>query len=72
MQSGIKSKLTEEITKFSSVLNKDCVYKKETLISRLPAYVTIQMVRFFYKEKDQVRNARFPGFFECVYLSPSF
>ncbi|KAI6173261.1 Ubiquitin carboxyl-terminal hydrolase [Aphelenchoides besseyi] len=53
LQSGIKSKLSEEIVKHSDTLGKDCTYLKEAKISRLPAHLTIQMVRFFYKEKDQ-------------------
>lgn len=54
MQLGIKSKLTEEIVKNSTLLGRDARYEKKTLIDRLPAYLSIQMVRFFYKEKDKV------------------
>lgn len=57
MQLGIKSKMTEEIVKNSPVLNRDAKYEKKTLIDRLPGYLSIQMVRFFYKEKDKVKFA---------------
>jgi ubiquitin carboxyl-terminal hydrolase 14 len=46
--------MTEELEKHSQSLDRNCRYQKETLISRLPAHLSIQMVRFFYKEKEQV------------------
>ncbi|KAH6921443.1 hypothetical protein HPB50_000591 [Hyalomma asiaticum] len=57
MMAGLKSKLSETINKMSPTLNKDCEYKKTSTISRLPAYLTIQFVRFFYKERGAV-NAK--------------
>jgi len=54
---GLKNRLEEQITKHSSVLNRDAVFTKTTLLSRLPAYLTIQFVRFFYKEKEKI-NAK--------------
>ncbi|VIO99689.1 Ubiquitin carboxyl-terminal hydrolase family protein [Brugia malayi] len=65
VQLGIKGKLTEEIIKKSAVLGRDARYEKKTLIDRLPAYLSIQMVRFFYKEKDKVnakilKDVKFP------------
>ncbi|CEF69379.1 Ubiquitin carboxyl-terminal hydrolase [Strongyloides ratti] len=65
LQSGLKNKMVEEIEKMSVTLNRNCKYEKRTLISRLPAYVTIQLVRFFYKEKGQInakilKDVKFP------------
>lgn len=57
MSAGLKSRLSETIHKMSPSLEKDCEYKKTSTISRLPAYLTIQFVRFFYKEKGGV-NAK--------------
>lgn len=54
---GLKNRLEEQITKNSSVLGRDAVFTKSTHLSRLPAYLTIQFVRFFYKEKDKI-NAK--------------
>ncbi|CAF1115187.1 unnamed protein product [Rotaria sp. Silwood1] len=54
---GLKNRLEEQITKHSTVLNRDAVFTKTTHLSRLPAYLTIQFVRFFYKEKEKV-NAK--------------
>ncbi|VDP13280.1 unnamed protein product [Soboliphyme baturini] len=65
LQTGLKAKLSEEIVKYSSTLDRDAVYIRRYTIRRLPAYLTIQMVRFFYKEKDQVsakilKEVKFP------------
>ena len=57
VQLGIKSKLTEEIEKTSEKLGRNAKYEKRSLLNRLPAYLSIQMVRFFYKEQQKVRHA---------------
>lgn len=57
MQSGIKLRLEEHITKFCPTLNRDAQYLKTSKISRLPAYLTIQFVRFQFKERGAV-NAK--------------
>jgi len=54
---GLKNRLEEHITKNSSVLGRDAVFTKTSHLSRLPAYLTIQFVRFFYKEKEKI-NAK--------------
>jgi ubiquitin carboxyl-terminal hydrolase 14 len=54
---GLKNRLEENITKHSSVLGRDAVFTKTSHLSRLPAYLTIQFVRFFYKEKEKI-NAK--------------
>jgi ubiquitin carboxyl-terminal hydrolase 14 len=57
VQLGIRSKLTEEIEKNSESLGRNARYEKKSLIDRLPAYLSIQMVRFYYKEKEKI-NAK--------------
>ncbi|XP_065561482.1 ubiquitin carboxyl-terminal hydrolase 14-like [Artemia franciscana] len=57
LENGLRLKLKEHITKRSEILDRDSVYEKTSQIKRLPAYLTIQMVRFFYKEKDNI-NAK--------------
>lgn len=57
MQAGLISRMKETITKFSPTLNRDASYTKTSRISRLPAYLTIQFVRFHYKENVQT-NAK--------------
>jgi len=57
MHTGLRLRLKETITKTSPTLGKDAQYTKNSLINRLPAYLTIQFVRFYYKEKEKV-NAK--------------
>ena len=45
------------MTKHSATLGRDAVYMKKMRVSRLPAYMTIQMVRFQFKQRDAV-NAK--------------
>lgn len=54
IQSGIKSKMIEEIEKQSTALGRNAIYEKHSLISRLPAYLSVQIVRFYYKDKENV------------------
>ncbi|VDO68840.1 unnamed protein product [Haemonchus placei] len=65
IQSGIKEKLSGEIEKTSNVLGRNAKWERHVLIDRLPAYVSVQMVRFFYKESSQVnakilKDVKFP------------
>jgi len=48
--SGIKNKLTGEIEKRAETLDRNAVFNKTSTVTRLPAYLAVQMVRFFYKE----------------------
>ncbi|XKL66328.1 hypothetical protein PGB90_009748 [Kerria lacca] len=73
MINGLKNKMQEQITKHSSVLGKDAVFTKTAKISRLPAYLTIQFVRFFYKENNKVnakilKDIKFPLEFDAYDL----
>uniref|UniRef100_A0AAR2KVN4 Ubiquitin carboxyl-terminal hydrolase n=1 Tax=Pygocentrus nattereri TaxID=42514 RepID=A0AAR2KVN4_PYGNA len=65
LATGLRLRLQEEITKFSPSLQRNALYHKSSKISRLPAYLTVQMVRFFYKEKESVnakvlKDVKFP------------
>lgn len=65
LHSGLKSRMQETITKLSPSLNRDAQYLKTCKISRLPAYLTVQFVRFFYKEKGSInakilKDVKFP------------
>ncbi|XP_076805979.1 ubiquitin carboxyl-terminal hydrolase 14-like [Clavelina lepadiformis] len=73
MLTGIKCRLQEEITKNSPTLNRDAKYSKTSKIKRLPAYLCVQMVRFYYKEKGQVnakilKDVKFPMSFDAYEL----
>ncbi|XP_060518790.1 ubiquitin carboxyl-terminal hydrolase 14 [Cylas formicarius] len=70
MHSGLKSKMQEKITKKSLTLDRDAVYTKTSRISRLPAYLTVQFVRFYYKEKESInakilKDVKFPMEFDA-------
>ncbi|XP_067930379.1 ubiquitin carboxyl-terminal hydrolase 14-like [Watersipora subatra] len=57
MMTGLKSGLKEHITKKSMILDRDAQFEASSLISRLPAYLPIQFIRFQYKSKEGV-NAK--------------
>uniref|UniRef100_A0A665U5Q3 Ubiquitin carboxyl-terminal hydrolase n=1 Tax=Echeneis naucrates TaxID=173247 RepID=A0A665U5Q3_ECHNA len=57
LATGLRLRLQEEITKMSPSLERNAQYIKSSKLSRLPAYLTVQMVRFYYKEKESV-NAK--------------
>merc|ERR1719281_1115730 len=57
LASGLKNRLQENITKKSSILDRDAEYVKTLKVSRLPGYLTVQMVRFQFKQKDAI-NAK--------------
>ncbi|KAL5022035.1 hypothetical protein ScPMuIL_001190 [Solemya velum] len=54
MHTGLRSRLEDHITKYSESLGRDAVYKKTCKLNRLPGYLSIQFVRFYYKEKKQL------------------
>ena len=65
LQTGLKLRLEERLTKNSPSLGRDASYLKTSRISRLPSYLCIQLVRFFYKEKEKVsakvlKDVKFP------------
>ncbi|XP_029970236.1 ubiquitin carboxyl-terminal hydrolase 14-like [Salarias fasciatus] len=65
LATGLRLRLQEEITKMSPTLERNALYIKSSKLSRLPAYLTVQMVRFFYKEKESVnakvlKDVKFP------------
>lgn len=73
MHSGLRNKMQEQITKNSSTLGRDAIYTKTSKISRLPAYLTIQFVRFYYKEKEAInakilKDVKFPLDFDAFEL----
>lgn len=53
MKDGILAGLEEKIEKTSSVLGRDAIFTKTSRISRLPKYLTIHFVRFFWKREAQ-------------------
>lgn len=73
MHSGLKLRLHEQITKKSPTLDRDANYMKESFISRLPAYLTVNFVRFQYKGKEGInakvlKDIKFPIEFDAFEL----
>lgn len=50
LHTGLKQRLQENIEKHSPTLDRNAQYVKTMTVSRLPGYITIQMVRFHYKQ----------------------
>jgi ubiquitin carboxyl-terminal hydrolase 14 len=73
MHSGLRLRLNEQLTKRSPTLDRDAIYMKQSLISRLPAYLTINFVRFQYKGKEGInakvlKDIKFPIEFDIFDL----
>lgn len=65
LRDGILAGLEEKIEKKSSVLDRDAVYTKKSRAARLPKYLTVHFVRFFWKREAQkkakiMRKVTFP------------
>jgi len=65
LNTGLKLRLEERLTKMSPSLGRDASYLKTSQISRLPGYLCISLVRFYYKEKERVsakvlKDVKFP------------
>ncbi|KAF9586085.1 Ubiquitin carboxyl-terminal hydrolase 14 [Lunasporangiospora selenospora] len=65
LHNGIMKSLDQEIEKNSASLGRSAKYSKSQRISRLPGYVTVNFVRFFWKPTEQVkakilRKVKFP------------
>lgn len=65
--------MSEQITKKSPSLGRDAIYVKSSLVSRLPAYLTVSFVRFQYKGKEAInakilKDIKFPIDFDAFDL----
>lgn len=56
LHEGIKLGLTGELTKRSEVLGRDAKYSNTHRITRLPKYMCVQFMRFFWKETPDSRD----------------
>ena len=71
LRDGILAGLDEKIEKRSSTLEQDVTYTKRSRISRLPKYLTVHFVRFYWKRKAQkkakiLRKVTFPSELDVV------
>lgn len=53
---GLQNSLKEFLTKKSSVTEQDSKFKYESKITKLPEYLTVQFVRFFWKKETSVKS----------------
>ncbi|KAF7257139.1 hypothetical protein EG68_05269 [Paragonimus skrjabini miyazakii] len=65
LHTGIRNGFEGTVTKHSATLGRDAVYKKTSVITRLPGYLSVHFVRFFYKEDKQLnakilKDVKFP------------
>ncbi|RUP52268.1 hypothetical protein BC936DRAFT_149525 [Jimgerdemannia flammicorona] len=73
MQNGILDTLKQEIQKNSPTLGRSALYLKTSRVSRLPQYLTIHFIRFFWKPAERVRakimrKVKFPLEFDAHQL----
>ena len=71
LRDGIVNGLKEQIEKKSELLGRDATYTKTSKISRLPKYLTVHFVRFFWKRDQQkkakiLRKVSFPAELDIV------
>jgi len=52
---GLKEGLVEHMTKQSDTLGREAKYLRSSKISRLPYYLTVQFVRFFWRQDKQLK-----------------
>ncbi|RUS23821.1 hypothetical protein BC938DRAFT_474570 [Jimgerdemannia flammicorona] len=73
MQNGIWDTLKQEIQKNSPTQGRSALYLKTSRVSRLPQYLTIHFIRFFWKPAERVRakimrKVKFPLEFDAHQL----
>lgn len=71
LRDGILAGLTSQIEKHSESLNRDAIYTKASQISRVPKYLTVHFVRFFWKRDTQkkakiMKKVTFPAELDVV------
>lgn len=71
LRDGIQAGLEEKVEKRSPTLDRDAVYTKKSRIARLPKYLTVHFVRFFWKREAQkkakiMRKVTFPTEIDVV------
>lgn len=46
---GLDISLSGDVEKFSDVLQRNAVFKKTSKVNKLPNYLTVQFMRFYWK-----------------------
>ena len=71
MRDGILSALSEKLEKHSDILGRNAVWTKKSQISRLPKYLVVHFVRFYWKRESGkkakiLRKIKFPMEFDTT------
>lgn len=71
LHDGIMDGLEEKIEKNSPTLDRNAIYTKRSRVSRLPKYLTVHFVRFFWKRETRkkakiMRKVSFPDELDAV------
>jgi len=58
LQDGLQISLSGELEKFSEVLGRNAIYKKKSCVHKLPSYLCVQFVRFYWKKESNVGGTK--------------
>lgn len=58
IEEGIKISLEGQIDKRSQTLGRDAIYNKESKINKLPQYLCVQFVRFYWKQGSDISDTK--------------
>lgn len=58
LQDGLKVTLEDQREKFSEVLQKNALFKTSSKVNKLPGYLCIQFVRFYWKKESNVGGTK--------------
>jgi ubiquitin carboxyl-terminal hydrolase 14 len=58
LMSGLKASMKENIELYSDALGRNTFFEKQQLLSRLPPYLTVQFMRFFWKKENVSTGAK--------------
>lgn len=58
IQDGFNISLSGELEKFSEVLQRNSIFKKKSLVNKLPSYLCVQFVRFYWKKESNVGGTK--------------
>lgn len=65
---GIKEGLKEDRSQISDKLQKEVLFKGESKIDRLPPYLNVQMMRFFFKKDVMVKTKILKKVINCIMM----
>jgi len=58
LQDGLEISLEGDQEKFSEVLQRNAIFKKQSKLNKLPSYLCIQFMRFYWKKESNVGGTK--------------